>query len=553
MSYYLPLQSQETCNRSSILVDLVKSEVDAAVKKLFKKLKEESLDHYEYFLDTSCNQYNKSLNSYDCGNAFCRIGHFMPGHSSLIFKLERILLLADDVDQACGELEEVSVEIFAMAQQEKKDTVEAFLNGYGETLEETEEDCKFGNLDLHWDYDVVVQAHACVFAFVFAQGGNEEGVPVRLGEILTNRQLTSLGTGVLDSSSEDISDPASIGSLEYYAKSLKRVRYSMKPINWDIDEMGEMLEIDRALEELGISGHASFRNNDPILFGASVIQQDSEETPFRVQRAFGHNGLTHTFNAGRFWDKYQKTPSMETFYREMLEVKGVEDPPVWHPQSNGPSFTFLAIVDMPYSGGGLMTLHHHLDVPSSFDRPIVVERGKAYSVSVTPTVSRVDSNVERLDPEEKKCLSPHDRHNLTVFKSYSHSACVYECRLRIAAGPDAMNCSAPEHPRLDEASPVCSVDNSPLFGFYMAHVNPTRDCSCPRDCDTVHYEFYTSVFDLDVNAMCGHTDDVLGLSPYWTLSNTTMPMNAITLLREHGLWVILSLHLIPLLQLVFQF
>ncbi len=195
---------------------------------------------------------------------------------------------------------------------------------------------------------------------------------------------------------------------------------------------------------------------------------------------------------------------MLAFHKEVHAVNGSEedmeaDHKTMYPKANGPLFSLEMLVDTPQAGR-LISIHHPGELPDLINEPIEIYPGNTYNILVTPSVTAIEDDVKKMNPYRKNCVSHLFDQELTIFRKYSKSGCMLECKLRRAA--KRCGCIPWDYPKLDEGAPICHFQTTTCFKTEMSKgVTPT-ECSCLNDCDLVSYTYDIIVKSTQVNDYC---------------------------------------------------
>nr|CAD7419432.1 unnamed protein product [Timema cristinae] len=75
-------------------------------------------------------------------------------------------------------------------------------------------------------------------------------------------------------------------------------------------------------------------------------------------------------------------------------------------------------------------LHHSLSFPESAKGQYVREwKEDAFTMMITPSVTRASVDLKSLDISERNCYFPDEGH-LDIFHTYTQESCYIECRLK---------------------------------------------------------------------------------------------------------------------------
>ncbi len=279
---------------------------------------------------------------------------------------------------------------------------------------------------------------------------------------------------------------------------LKIMKHTLRSITFYLYEKSEIEDIKRALEaiDFGVSESRPMKKQFwPSVLGYQVFGSENNsaatETSF-VKYTYSDEGLSLSFNTEHFWHLYRRTPDMELAFAEMFEREGApESVTPLHPPTSGLPFGFEVILDVEGTPQGeritTLMLHEPHEIPKFKSSPIWVKPAFTYIVAVTPSKITVDKEVDKLLPRDKGCMSTHDLHNLTLFRTYSQANCMYECQLKDASRE--CGCIPWNYPRWSSDFPVCHHRGSGCFIAEMRKGMLPSRCSCMVDCTSVTYSY----------------------------------------------------------------
>ncbi len=267
----------------------------------------------------------------------------------------------------------------------------------------------------------------------------------------------------------------------HYEDVLRIMKFSIPPSSWSGWGGGDAEDVERALSSLDYS-YSPVRNvssRNPIIYAGVLngVEDGGEVIQPRFRRFFSNVGVSFTFNADPFWKIFRKSRSLRAFHREMVEAAAgtaEDESHLFHPVANGPLFSLELHIRTPESGR-TMTIHPPSDLPDLVNEPIEIYPGNTYSVLVTPWVTLADTAVREMDPERSKCQSSSSNGpQLRLFRQYSKSLCMFECKLERAARH--CGCVPWSYPRIDDEAPVCHFKAQLCFEAEMSRgLAPSRD------------------------------------------------------------------------------
>lgn len=93
--------------------------------------------------------------------------------------------------------------------------------------------------------------------------------------------------------------------------------------------------------------------------------------------------------------------------------------------------------------------------------------------------------------EERKCRLPHESENLKMFKSYSKSACEFECAVERAA--KICLCKPWNIPRYaGERTLYCDMYGNDCFYWVLIKTDIFDGCECDDDCESTNFNVFQS-------------------------------------------------------------
>ncbi len=267
----------------------------------------------------------------------------------------------------------------------------------------------------------------------------------------------------------------------------------------DKGELNNAMTIKKVLHE--VYGYNT--NNDPIYNDYAVVlackfgHKAMEEDCGLFSNTFSSVGFGYTFNAQPYWTLFKNTSESLAFYKEIYEQQySFEDDLPRKIVDTGHTFSFEFIVrHKPYDTPGavhkydqemFLAIHDPSHVPNLKNEGIKIDPGKLYEIRINPILTMSDESALALDSKTRNCLSK-DENMLSLFRHYSQSACILECKLDQAVG--TCNCSALEYPRVSPDVGLClDMDSSKCFSDIMGNDTLAANCDCPNDCDHIVYD-----------------------------------------------------------------
>ncbi len=241
-------------------------------------------------------------------------------------------------------------------------------------------------------------------------------------------------------------------------------------------------------------------NDDAIMLACKLGKRRVSTDCNLFSKIYSNNGIAYSFNSEKFWSLYKNTTSSNAFYQEMYE-KGngsYENDLPRNIKRTGQRYSLDFI--MRYNSYGypqtkdrqyqtiLLSLHDPAQVPDLESEGITIKPGHSYDLRVYPTMAETDESALALQPHSRNCHSQEENAGLLVFNAYSHSACIFECRLKRAL--EVCNCIAWNYPRVDQSANVCQGIISATSCFNEIVNDDTQDesCDCLNNCEFISYD-----------------------------------------------------------------
>ncbi len=300
---------------------------------------------------------------------------------------------------------------------------------------------------------------------------------------------------------------------------LKYLKYSIPPMTHKPHLKSEMVETNDIIKRK-ISNSYSLKHTFPQydvsrFLKCKYIDEKYYSGCNLFSNIFTTTGIGHVFNNIPFWSMFKNTTENVAFYDQLYEIPvSFEHKLPRMIEANGRDFSlefdivhgnrrYFGPEMKSYQGDELqMAIHAPGEIPNILFDGMVIKPGLSYEISVSPTLTITDKSALNLAASQRKCFSKHENQDLSVFKTYSQTSCIFECRLRRASR--LCNCTLWDYPKVDDSIDTCvdkyaylegSLDLSPTACFYKAMKLPVRptDCHCPADCDHVQYSFDSQV------------------------------------------------------------
>lgn len=93
--------------------------------------------------------------------------------------------------------------------------------------------------------------------------------------------------------------------------------------------------------------------------------------------------------------------------------------------------------------------------------------------------------------EDRKCRLPTETETLKLFKSYTKSACKFECAIERAV--NTCLCKPWTIPRFKgEETPFCDMYGNDCFYWVMIKTETYENCFCDDDCESTNFNLFQS-------------------------------------------------------------
>lgn len=251
-------------------------------------------------------------------------------------------------------------------------------------------------------------------------------------------------------------------------------------------------------------------------FGAKTILP----SPFECEgfyRRIGNQGLTFTYNGGKFWDHYQVTPTSTLFYEGLLSdnTNGKEQTlryPGTRDQGNtfsmtlrlDPDFELLQQRHSQLASSFKLNLHDPYDVPDFQSSYIEIKPMYEYTINVVPFLTELSKDFENLDPSTRNCRLLSETKGLRFFEHYTQTGCIYECQINFARAK--CGCTPWNVPNLHNSWRLCDFHGHHCFQYELASLD-TKECNCPVNCNLGRYEYSVTALNMEPERLCRDSYD----------------------------------------------
>eukprot|EP00095_Tigriopus_kingsejongensis_P009175 maker-scaffold145_size311916-snap-gene-1.10 protein:Tk09175 transcript:maker-scaffold145_size311916-snap-gene-1.10-mRNA-1 annotation:"GE16304" len=303
---------------------------------------------------------------------------------------------------------------------------------------------------------------------------------------------------------------------------LKIMQHGQQPpvFRSSIPELG-MVQRDASLALpytlVGDSSRPAKVNLNPRVFECQYNKIPSYPTPNNCNwfsRSFTDEGIGYSFNTGPFWDHHQVTDYNSLFYRNMFPDERISWDKIAIPETSGKDYglsmtlqlnDYLATAEKVLKQGRVFPVFkvaiHDPNTPADLrSGGIEIEPGYLSTFLITPSETATSEAVKELEPTRRECRFKSEIEGLKIFKQYTQTGCILECKL--TAGAAKCGCIPWNYPHLESTDRVCDFHGSTCFERIMANSEQTKDCDCPFDCDSIRYTYSVSSTAIDKDKIC---------------------------------------------------
>ncbi len=288
----------------------------------------------------------------------------------------------------------------------------------------------------------------------------------------------------------------------------KMYKFAIAPTSMVSNEKSELADAEEMKEVMKSQYRYNISDGDVLNDAATMLacKYGAEKISTKCElfsTVLTSSGVGYTFNNVPYWELFKNTTSSLDFYKEIYEkplvdfekslprqidITGKEyslDFIIRHDSYNYDPVALLGAYK-PHEEV-LFSLHDPANVPDLNSEGIVIEPQMLYEIMVYPTVTVTDESALALDPEKRNCHTREENDKLRLFNIYSQSACMFECKLKLAIME--CNCSAWDYPRFDPEANLCLGSEANLcFHNVLEAETLNNECGCLNDCEYVNYE-----------------------------------------------------------------
>ncbi len=299
-------------------------------------------------------------------------------------------------------------------------------------------------------------------------------------------------------------------TLSHYETFLRVMKYSMRPVTFDIQDKSYVTDLEEAMAVLPYQRQDTkvfMQGREPKIFQSRYFgkrENSDSSTACHFSNIYSKGGISSTFNSPFFWNIYKENYFTRAFFKQLYEKESFCQQSLaagpLHASSHGQQYAFEAIIPATETGGEVIELHSPFDIPDLNARPIYISQGKTYTITVTPSKTEVGKKLGKEDFAKLGCFAGED-HNLTLFKDYGQSQCLFECQMRLAVRQ--CGCIPWNYPHIDHEVPVCLEHQHRIFkeAFLLAEEDHDA-CDCPPACNRIHYTYHIDTAQTDYYRMC---------------------------------------------------
>ena len=121
---------------------------------------------------------------------------------------------------------------------------------------------------------------------------------------------------------------------------------------------------------------------------------------------------------------------------------------------------------------------------------------------ITPSQTVTHQDTAHLPKEKRGCQFQHENDELSIFKVYTESSCIFECKLNIAL--DKCHCMPWDYPHFNNSVATCDKFGGLCFKTFMEHPDTTRQYKCLPDCIITTYSYSIDSTKNDEDLICSN-------------------------------------------------
>ncbi|TRY68635.1 hypothetical protein TCAL_08884 [Tigriopus californicus] len=284
---------------------------------------------------------------------------------------------------------------------------------------------------------------------------------------------------------------------------------------------------------LPIDNRVARQNLNPRILQCQYNKYPMNQSPEDCQwfaRSYTDEGLGYSFNTGSFWDNHQPNQYTKDFYEVMHPDERTNWSTIAYPETSGRDYglkltlelnEFLTVAQTVRNQGKSFPVFkvaiHDPATPADLrSAGIEIEPGYLSTFLITPSQTTLFRSAKELDPGQRECRLKTETEGMVIFKTYSQSGCLLECKL--AQGIERCGCVPWNYPHSKEDQKICDFEGSSCFERAMADTEQTRNCDCPFDCDSIRYAYSVSSTMLDKDKICKDSSKSI-----FSMSETSLP------------------------------
>ncbi len=307
--------------------------------------------------------------------------------------------------------------------------------------------------------------------------------------------------------------------------ALRFMKYTIGPQTSHVMEQSELSDTVSLANQFDYVLNKNFTGDwlpsiDPAI-ATCHFGTDPDESKWNMdcdlfERTYTTKGIGYSFNVEKFWTLHKRTSGNMAFYQQMTAIG--QNNKVIHPiKDNGKGFSLEFYVRLNDDSASL-TLHSP-EAPADFhNEAIELIPDMINEITVFPSTVVTDAAGLRLSPTKRECLARQEADNLNIYQTYSQSACLFECQIKMAI--DVCNCSSWDYPSFSDSTNLCTVISSrKCFYNIMRETMSPKQCDCPNSCSYVQYSTTTAIIPIDEEDLACNGDQDNLLLMRWEVFN----------------------------------
>lgn len=169
-----------------------------------------------------------------------------------------------------------------------------------------------------------------------------------------------------------------------------------------------------------------------------------------------------------------------------------------------------------------VSLHNPKEPANTRSGSFKVPLGYSTTFLITPKARKIDESGKELSENQRSCRLDEDTETLDIFKIYTRSACLFECKLKYSL--QRCGCIPWEYPlQINNTVTVtvtytsrilkyvtfysqellfCDIYGNICFENSMDNATTEKDCYCPMECNSISYSFSIISTPFNPKEMC---------------------------------------------------